>query len=71
MVSQIVCTFIRYGGAAVQGRYCPPHAPQSMGGSEMDIGRSAAATDRRRTMNKGHTVSVLRTHDLEAQAESG
>jgi hypothetical protein len=71
MVSQIVCTFIRYGGAAVQDMYCPPHATQSVGGSEMDTGPGAAVMSWRRTMNKGHTGYVSLTHDVEAHAESG
>jgi hypothetical protein len=70
MVSQIVCAFIPYGGAAVQDIHCPPHAPQSVGGSEMDIGPGAAVIDWRRAMNKGHTGSVLLTHDVRAHAES-
>lgn len=71
MVSQIVCTFIRYGAAAVQDMYCPPHAPQSVGGSEMDIGPGAAVMHWGRTRKKGHTGSVLLKHDVEAHAGSG
>ena len=70
MVIQIVCTFIRYDGAAVQDMYCPPHAPRSVDGSEMDIGPGAAVMHWRRTMNKGHPGSVLLTHDVEAQEKS-
>lgn len=71
MFSQTVCRFIRYGGAAVQDMYCPPHALKSVGGSEMDIGPGATVMHWRRTMNKGHTGYVLQTHDVEAHAESG
>lgn len=71
MVSQIVCTSILYGDAAAQDMYCPPHAPQSVGGSEMDVGPGATVMHWRRTMNKGHTGCVLQTHDVEAHAESG